>query len=180
MKITGRLSFIENGTTQTSPEYEWRGGKGKFFVEATWQTGSSIKLQFQSPHGTWIDYPNASFTANGMVDIELPPCRVRVVAAQVLATAQVISGITKANPAVVTYVGADTYANGDRVYISGVVGMVEVNGLEFIVAGVNTGANTFQLSGINSTGYTTYVSDGTVEEVSRASAAYVYAIGSHQ
>ena len=61
---------------------------------------------------------------------------------------QAISAITKANPAVVTYVGFDTYANGDRVWISGVVGMEEVNNREFTVAGVNTGANTFQLSGV--------------------------------
>lgn len=73
-----------------------------------------------------------------------------------------ITGITQANPAVVTYTGADNFANGDLVYIFGVVGMTQVNGLLFTVAGVNTGANTFQLSGINSTGYTAYSSGGTV------------------
>jgi hypothetical protein len=86
------------------------------------------------------------------------------------ATAQNITGITKANPAVVTYSGADTYANGDRVYISGVVGMTQVNNREFIVAGVNTGANTFQLTdssgaNVNSSSYGTYTSGGTVAEI---------------
>ena len=79
-------------------------------------------------------------------------------------TAQNITAITKANPAVVTYSGSDTYSNGDQVYISGVVGMTEVNGLRFTVANVNTGANTFELSGINSTNYTTYTSGGTIQE----------------
>jgi hypothetical protein len=83
---------------------------------------------------------------------------------------QAISGITKANPAVVTYVGADTYANGDRVYISGVVGMTQVNNREFKVANVNAGANTFELqdsggTNVNSTGYDTYSSVGTVAEI---------------
>jgi hypothetical protein len=83
----------------------------------------------------------------------------------VLHTAQNITGITQANPAVVTYSGSDTYANGDRVWIDGVVGMTQVNGREFEVANVNTGANTFELSGVNSTGYTAYSSGGTVAEI---------------
>lgn len=85
---------------------------------------------------------------------------------------QAISGITKANPAVVTYAGADTYANGDRVLLSGIVGMTELNNREATVANVNAGANTFELSGINSTGYTTYVSGGTVKEIYEVAHTY--------
>lgn len=90
-------------------------------------------------------------------------------------TAQAITGITKANPAVVTYSGADTYANGDRVVISGVLGMTQVNNLEFTVANVNTGANTFELSGINSTSYSTYTSGGTVAEIVEVTTPYTEA-----
>lgn len=90
-------------------------------------------------------------------------------------TAQAITGITKANPAVVTYSGADNYANGDRIIISGVVGMTEVNNLEFTVANVNTGANTFQLSGVNSTSYGTYVSGGEVAEIVEVTTPYTEA-----
>lgn len=90
-------------------------------------------------------------------------------------TAQNITGITKANPAVVTYSGADTYANGDKVLISGVVGMVEVNNREFTVAGLNAGANTFQLSGVNSSAYTTYTSGGTVAEIVTITTPYTLA-----
>jgi hypothetical protein len=68
-----------------------------------------------------------------------------------------ISAITKANPAVVTAT-AHGFSNGDSVIISGVVGMTQVNNLTFTVA--NKATNTFELSGINSTGYTTYVSGG--------------------
>lgn len=80
-------------------------------------------------------------------------------------TAQAITGITQANPAVLTYSGADTYANGDRVVISGVSGMVQVNNREFTVANVNAGANTFELQGLDSTGFTAYASGGTVAEI---------------
>jgi hypothetical protein len=72
-----------------------------------------------------------------------------------------ITGISKANPAVVTYSGANIFANGDTVRITGAVGMTEVNNLDFTVAGLNTGAKTFQLSGIDSTGYGVWSSGGT-------------------
>jgi hypothetical protein len=80
----------------------------------------------------------------------------------VLETGKTITGITKANPAVVTAT-AHGFANGDWVFISGVGGMTQVNGKSFIVAGVTT--NTFQLTtldGVNvdSTAYTTYTSGG--------------------
>lgn len=177
MKIVGRLALAENATTGTGTAFPWQGGKGKVFIEATFQTDSSITIQFKSPNGTWIDYPNGVFTANGILDIELPPCEIRAVLSQVLAAAKNISDISQADPAVVTAT-AHGYSNGDRVFITGVVGMVEVNDLEFIVA--NKTDDTFELTDIDSTGYTAYVSDGTAQKVSRASAAYAYAIGSHQ
>lgn len=95
--------------------------------------------------------------------------------AQVAAASQAITNITKANPAVVTYSGADTYANGDRVAITGVVGMSQVNNREFTVANVNAGANTFELSGVNSTGYDTYTSGGTIAEIFEIVTPYVEA-----
>lgn len=90
-------------------------------------------------------------------------------------TAQNITGISKANPGVVTYSGSDTYANGDRVVISGVVGMTEVNGREFAVANVNAGANTFELSGINTSSYGTWTSGGTVAEIIEVVTTYATA-----
>jgi len=72
-----------------------------------------------------------------------------------------ISNITQANPGVVTYTGSDDIANADLVYIYGVGGMVQVNGLLFTVANLNTGANTFELSGVDTTAYTAYTSGGT-------------------
>lgn len=93
---------------------------------------------------------------------------------------QAITGITKANPAVLTYSGADTYANGDRVYVTGVLGMTQVNNREFIVANVNAGANTFELQeyiggaavNVNSTAYDTYSSAGTVAEIFEVTTAF--------
>jgi len=80
-----------------------------------------------------------------------------------------ITGITKANPAVVTS-NSHGFSNGDRVFISGVVGMTQVNNLEFTVAGATT--NTFQLSGVNSSAYTTYSSGGTVGKIVEVTTTY--------
>lgn len=73
-------------------------------------------------------------------------------------TAKTITGITRANPAVVTSNGHG-FVNGDRVYISGVNGMTSVNGNVYTVAGKTT--NTFQLSGTNSSNYSSFSSGGT-------------------
>lgn len=101
-------------------------------------------------------------------------------AGRITLTAQDITGITKANPAVLTYSGSDTYANGDDVYVTGVVGMIEVNNRRFRVANVNAGANTFELTdvhgtNVNSTGYTTYTSGGTIAEIYTVTSPYVEA-----
>lgn len=94
---------------------------------------------------------------------------------QVREDAQAITAITKANPAVVTYSGADNYANGDSIYIEGVAGMTEVNGREFTVANVNAGSNTFELSGVDSTGYDAYVSSGEVSVITEVTTPYTEA-----
>lgn len=85
----------------------------------------------------------------------------------VLETAKNITGATKANPGVVTSAG-HSYANGDEVCISGIVGMTELNGKFYLIA--NSLVNTFTLqdldgNAIDTTGYTTYVSGGTVARV---------------
>lgn len=77
-----------------------------------------------------------------------------------LATAQTISSISKANPGVVTYVGTDP-SNGDYVVLD-VVGMYQVDDRIFRVANVNTGSNTFELEGEDTTDYDTFTS-GTLQ-----------------
>lgn len=74
-----------------------------------------------------------------------------------LGAVQAISGITKANPAVLTYAGADP-ANGDYIRLTGVKGMIEVNDQVFRVANVNAGSNTLELEDVDSTAFTTFIS----------------------
>lgn len=80
-----------------------------------------------------------------------------------------ITGITKANPGVVT-AASHGFANGDSVIITGVAGMTEVNNRRFVVANATT--NTFELSGVNTTSYTTYSSGGSVAEIIEIATTY--------
>ena len=91
---------------------------------------------------------------------------------QITETAKDITAITKANPAVVTS-SSHGYSDGDHVWIASVVGMTEVNGRRFTVANKTT--NTFELSGVNSTNYTTYSSGGTASKVYEISTSYTSA-----
>jgi hypothetical protein len=73
-----------------------------------------------------------------------------------------ISGVTKANPAVVTVDNLGNLQNGDEILILDVVGMTQLNGNTYTVANIDTSAVTFELSGTNSTGYGTWSSGGIV------------------
>lgn len=86
---------------------------------------------------------------------------------QVLENGLAITNITRANPAVMTVPG-NNYNNGDTVLIAQVVGMTQLNGRSFLVAGKS--GNTFQLENLNgdpidSTAYTAYASGGVVARV---------------
>lgn len=72
-----------------------------------------------------------------------------------------ITGITQANPGVVT-APAHPFSDGMRVTLTGVAGMTEVNGNTYVVG--NSTADTFQLVGIDTTSFTAYSSGGTVTQ----------------
>ena len=88
---------------------------------------------------------------------------------QITEATKTITGITKANPAVVT-AASHGYSNGDHVWINDVGGMTEVNSRRYTVANKTT--NTFELSGVNSSSYTTYTSGGTAAKVYEITTEY--------
>jgi len=71
-----------------------------------------------------------------------------------------VTGITQADPAVVTTDGAHGLEAGDRVQLEDVVGMTEVNDNTYVVASPTS--TTFELAGVDSTGFTAYTSGGEV------------------
>jgi len=76
-----------------------------------------------------------------------------------------ITGISNANPGVVTVAALGDLTNGDKIVIENVSGMTQVNFTGsniYTVANINIGAGTFELFGINTTAYGVYTSGGTV------------------
>jgi len=74
-----------------------------------------------------------------------------------------ITNITKANPGVVSASGHN-HSNGDTIMLTDVVGMTEVNGNTYTVANSNPGVS-YELSGINTSGFTAYDSGGLTSNV---------------
>ena len=108
-----------------------------------------------------------STTQTYMLEFSNLKMRVYKDSGAVLEGDKTISGITAANPAVVTAT-SHGYENGDEVVITAVGGMTEVNGKRFLVA--NKSTNTFELTdkdgtNINSTNFTTYTSGGVSNKV---------------
>src|SRR5262245_37937399 len=71
-----------------------------------------------------------------------------------------ITGATKANPCVITSAGCQAAivaaggGNGSTIFIEDVGGMTQLNDNHYTIANLST--NSFELSGINSTGYSTF------------------------
>lgn len=78
----------------------------------------------------------------------------------VLEAAIAISGITRANPGIVTTTVPHGLGNGDHVWIDGAAGMSEINGRRFTVAGA--AATTFELSDTDTSAWNGWTSGGTV------------------
>jgi len=90
---------------------------------------------------------------------------------QIVESDKTITGITAANPGVVT-ASSHGYSNGDHVWINSVVGMTEVNGRRFVVANKTT--HTFDIV-IDTSGYTAYASAGVAQKVYEISTNYTSA-----
>jgi hypothetical protein len=93
-------------------------------------------------------------------------------------TAATITGITQANPAVVTTSGAHGYANGDEVIISGLTGMDELEGRQLLAANVT--GTTFEVqdksgTDVDSTAYTAWSSGGTSYAIYEIATPYLTA-----
>ena len=74
-----------------------------------------------------------------------------------------VTAVTEANPGAVTTGTAHGLVTGDRVRFAGVVGMVELNA-NTVFAVTTVDATHFTI-GVNTTGFTTYTSGGTVTQV---------------
>lgn len=77
-----------------------------------------------------------------------------------------ISNATQANPCVITATGHG-FSSGDRVEITDISGMTELNNQIYTITVVS--ADTFELNGTDSTGFTPYASGGDAEQIGTTS-----------
>lgn len=109
-------------------------------------------LQFQPTDTTKNNYSSYAFYMNSGSHTVL-----RNLTVQGHYTGKAITNITKDNPAVVT-VANHGFSNGSQCVITDVEGMTQVNGNRYTLANVTT--DTFELSGVDSSGYSDYTSGG--------------------
>ena len=93
------------------------------------------------------------------------------------ATDKTITGVTQANPGVITS-ASHGFSNGDEIYIDAIAGMTELNGRNYLVANVTT--NTFTVqdlfgNNIDTTAFTAYTSGGTATEIYNIATPYAAA-----
>lgn len=87
---------------------------------------------------------------------------------------KVVTGITQANPGVITSV-AHGYSTGDEIFFEDVVGMTQLNGKSFLVVRIN--ADSYSLTdidgaAINTTTYTAYSSGGVTNRIYEITTPY--------
>ena len=104
-------------------------------------------------------------------------CRVISKGASVLEAPFNITAASQANPAVITAPGHNIVI-GDWIFVTGIVGMTQLNGLFFLatnVAGNNITIATVNGQPINSLGYPAWVSGGTIARVYKFASPYAAA-----
>lgn len=148
---------------------DYRGG-------ATTRPGTKYILQTFSPLTVRLIGFQVSFSVDYVLEFGHGYLRFFNNGVPVLEPATTITGITRANPAVVTDPGHG-YTTNDTILISSVVGMTQVNGNYYNITVIN--ANSYSLNDlnnipINSTTFNTYTSGGTAQRVYRIGSPYLY------
>ena len=153
-----------------------------FFVDyrggASTRTGTRYILQaYKSSTAVRLIPFQASFNVGYVLEFGNYYIRPYYLGAPVLETTFAISGATQANPCVLTVTG-NNYNVGDWIYVTGIVGMTQLNGRYFSITNVTGASITIaDLNGvaINSTGYNAYVSGGTSGRVYTITSPYAAA-----
>lgn len=117
----------------------------------TLEAGQSVSAFFMYQHVTNDSDSPYLFFCDGKV-------RIYTAAPVAAPTTANITGATQANPVVISSAG-HPFINGNKVKITGIVGMTQLNNRIFTVAGAVAGVS-YQLTGEDGTTHTAYVSGG--------------------
>jgi len=176
--IAGELAPSLHGRVDTKDYHEGMRTCKNFFVHSHGGASNRPGSQFigsSKDHAKMARLVPFEFSTTQTYALEFGDLYMRVIkdGGHVLEPTKTITGATQANPVVITTSAAHIYSNGDEVFIDAVVGMTELNGKRYIVANVTS--TTFELTGIDGTGYTAYSSAGTVGRIFTLTTTYVEA-----
>lgn len=147
------VSLVVINDANANPIFLGRAKAGVATSEDKWQIR---KITYDTNEGvTRIQWPESSSIAS--TDYEFVWSSVSNLS---------VTAATKASPCVVTVSSLGSLENGDKVIFQNVGGMTELDFTGsniYTVANIDSGAKTFELSGIDSSAYTTYTSGGSVE-----------------
>lgn len=142
-----------------------------------WSGTVTLQRSLDSATGPWEDVAtyttNATISFDDTLDNQIAWYQIGVKTGEF--TANVITGATQANPCVITVTDTDIFSTGEVIDIAGVVGMTELNGTSPTVTKVT--GTTYQLDGVDSTGYGAYGSAGTATSAGPVTLTLDYPIG---
>lgn len=157
---TNQVAFLQGGVTRRPPTYfcdEVKDStKSTRLVKFKYSTVSAFVLEFGD------QYIRFKKNRAPIYDLTLT-----------------ITGISSASPGVVTYTGTDP-SNGDHLDLASIGGALELNGLRVVVANVDAGANTFEMTYVGGGNVDTstmgaYTSGGTAKRVYTLTSTYLEA-----
>lgn len=185
--MTTQLPQYSFAAGEISPEVYGRADLSKYHIAAkqmlNWQvlraggaqTRGGLRFVGECATGaTIVRLIPFSYNTEQTYILEFTDSLMRVIkdGAYVLESAETITAVTQADPAVVTIAG-HPYTNGQQIYIGDVNGMTELNGKVYVVANKTT--NTFELQGIDSSSYTAYSSGGSSSRIYEVASPYAEA-----
>lgn len=147
-------SYRGGASSRAGLAYVGQCKQGAMGLASTVPPAQNIPFQFSQQQGIMLEFGDQyiRFIINGAYVTESPIN---------------ITGVSKASQGVVTC--TQSFTDGDWVYISGIVGMTQLNGRTFIVS--DRSSTTFKLKStltgnyINTSAYTTYTSGGTAARI---------------
>jgi hypothetical protein len=125
-------------------------------------TWSGYSFDVDASDDSWLDFPEMGINKNWVV-----------VSGNLYPISMGITAATNAANCQITTSTAHGFHTGDHIYISGVLGMTQLNGNTYTIT-VN-GVNTFLLNA-NSTAFSTYTSSGTGQNVTNTNSVDVFVI----
>jgi len=143
-------------------------------MATTQATGRGVKFEYYRGMAadSAIEYKKAN-AANTLTGVQITSGGFTLVdsSTNTLGSALTITGVSQANPAVVSLASTSGLSSGDRVRIYGTTGMLQIAGMDFTIASVVSNTS-FTLAYLDSSGFGAAATAGSVRKIPATSPLY--------